>query len=91
MHPEDISAVLEDCYGVGPQPAEPDVVRDTASIQPQLLFLTDSVPALLSYIGPDHHYRFANAAYLDWFGIEPGEVIGQAHARSHRRGRLPAG
>ena len=77
MHPEDISAVLEDCYGVGPQPAEPDVVRDTASIQPQLLFLTDSVPALLSYIGPDHHYRFANAAYLDWFGIEPGEVIGK--------------
>jgi PAS domain S-box-containing protein len=43
----------------------------------RLQFVSDSVPALLSYIDPDCRYRLCNQAYSDWFGLARDEVIGK--------------
>lgn len=44
----------------------------------ELLFVvSDAIPALISYLSPDARYRFANRAYLDWFGVRPSELIGR--------------
>jgi PAS domain S-box-containing protein len=40
-----------------------------------LQLTTDALPVLISYIGADRRYRFANAAYDEWFGAKP--AIGQ--------------
>jgi PAS domain S-box-containing protein len=40
----------------------------------QLELLSDSVPALISYVGSDRCYRTCNAEYSKWFGL-PREVI----------------
>lgn len=37
----------------------------------------DSLPALISYIGADQHYRFINRAYEQWFGLAPNEIVGK--------------
>ncbi len=39
--------------------------------------VTDSVPMLMAYIDSDEIYRFCNAAYLQWFGLEREEVEGK--------------
>lgn len=39
--------------------------------------VSDSIPALISYLSVDGRYRFANRAYLDWFGVTPAEIIGR--------------
>ncbi len=31
--------------------------------------ITDHLPALISYVDTDLHYRFNNRAYFDWFGL----------------------
>jgi len=46
----------------------------------QLFALTDAMPVLVSVIGCDRRYEFANRAYEDWFGPETGKVVG-LHAR----------
>ena len=40
----------------------------------------DSLPVLISYLGPDERYRFANKAYSDWFGAEADHIVGQTMA-----------
>lgn len=42
----------------------------------QLRLVTDAVPLLIAYVDRDMRYRFANAAYRDWFGLEPGRMAG---------------
>jgi PAS domain S-box-containing protein len=37
----------------------------------------DSVPVLISYVGPDERYRRANAAYGSIFGAEPADIAGR--------------
>ncbi|MDO9488667.1 MAG: PAS domain S-box protein, partial [Sphingomonadaceae bacterium] len=46
----------------------------------QLFALTDAMPVLVSVIGRDRRYEFANRAYENWFGPEEGKVVGR-HAR----------
>jgi PAS domain S-box-containing protein len=46
----------------------------------QLRLITDSLPALVTYMGQDRRFRFTNNAYKAWFGIEPHSLIGK-HAR----------
>ena len=46
----------------------------------QLRLITDSLPALVTYMGHDRRFRFTNNAYMTWFGIEPQSLIGK-HAR----------
>src|SRR5262249_14913611 len=43
----------------------------------QLLVITDNMPALISYVGVDLHYRFANRQHLAWFGIAPEQILGR--------------
>ncbi|HMP66490.1 MAG TPA: PAS domain S-box protein [Pyrinomonadaceae bacterium] len=43
----------------------------------QLRLVTDTVPAMISYIDTDRVCRFANRQYLDWLGKRPEDVIGK--------------
>uniref|UniRef100_A0A182T934 GGDEF domain-containing protein n=1 Tax=Anopheles maculatus TaxID=74869 RepID=A0A182T934_9DIPT len=36
----------------------------------RLRAITDNVPALISQVGPDEVYQFANSAYMRWFGLD---------------------
>jgi len=39
--------------------------------------ITDAMPALISYIGTDRIYRFANRLYQKWFHVPAGSVVGR--------------
>jgi diguanylate cyclase (GGDEF)-like protein/PAS domain S-box-containing protein len=43
----------------------------------QLRAIADHMPALICYLDREHRYRFANATYRDWFGVEPEALIGK--------------
>lgn len=43
----------------------------------QLRLITDSVPALISYVDREHRYLFNNHAYTDWFGKPLDEIQGK--------------
>lgn len=40
--------------------------------------ITDNVPAMIAFIGPDRCYRFTNRGYEHWHGVAPGLLIGQS-------------
>ncbi|MFN9473948.1 PAS domain S-box protein [Acidovorax sp.] len=39
--------------------------------------VTDNMPALVSYLDTQERFTFANAAFKDWFGTDPAEMIGK--------------
>ncbi|TXM72793.1 PAS domain-containing protein [Methylobacterium sp. WL12] len=43
----------------------------------ELRLITDALPVLISFIGADHVYRFANKAYDDWFSVPAEEIVGR--------------
>ncbi len=43
--------------------------------------ITDSVPALISYVDRELRYGFVNRAYAEWFGVAPEEVIGRTPSK----------
>ncbi len=43
----------------------------------QVRLIADAMPALISYIGPDRVFRFANSTYEKWFGIPAKDVTGR--------------
>jgi PAS domain S-box-containing protein len=43
----------------------------------QLELLSDTVPALISYVGADRRYRACNALYWKWFGLPREKIVGQ--------------
>jgi diguanylate cyclase (GGDEF)-like protein/PAS domain S-box-containing protein len=45
--------------------------------QAQLHSITDHIPALVADVDRTLRYRFANRAYLEWFGKDPDELIGE--------------
>lgn len=45
--------------------------------QRRLQLISDSVPALISYVDPECRYQFCNRAYSDWFGLSCEEIIGK--------------
>jgi diguanylate cyclase (GGDEF)-like protein/PAS domain S-box-containing protein len=45
--------------------------------QAQLHTITDNIPALVADVDRTLRYRFANRAYLDWFGKDPDALIGE--------------
>ncbi|MCJ2099785.1 PAS domain S-box protein [Methylobacterium sp. E-046] len=53
----------------------------------ELRLIADALPVLIAFIDAGHVYRFANEAYVDWFFVPPGEVVG----RDVRRLLGPAG
>ena len=48
-----------------------------ARSEQRLRRITDAVPALISYLDPELRYRFNNAAYRRWFGLEPSALRGR--------------
>ncbi len=40
--------------------------------------VVDETPAIVAYVDRDQHYRFANKAYLSWFGREKNDIIGRS-------------
>ncbi len=56
------------------------IAERTAQIrasQAQLHTITDNIPALVADVDRTLRYRFANRAYLDWFGKDPDALIGE--------------
>lgn len=53
------------------------VEEDLRHKEQQLRNVTDAVPVLIAYVERDMRYRFANATYRHWFGLEPEEMIGR--------------
>jgi two-component system, cell cycle sensor histidine kinase and response regulator CckA len=45
--------------------------------QAHLELLSDSAPALISYIGPDLRYHACNRGYTTWFGLPRDQVVGR--------------
>ncbi|MHC2003000.1 hybrid sensor histidine kinase/response regulator [Methylobacterium sp. CM6241] len=43
----------------------------------ELRLITDALPVLISFIGADHVYRFANKAYDEWFSVPAAEIVGR--------------
>ena len=43
----------------------------------QLRLVTDSIPALVSYVGSDERYKFVNRTYSDWFGLPKEKIVGK--------------
>jgi two-component system, sensor histidine kinase and response regulator len=39
--------------------------------------VTDGIPAMVAYWDTDLRCRFANIAHLDWFGLQPEEMLGR--------------
>ncbi|PHN01667.1 sensor histidine kinase [Flavilitoribacter nigricans] len=46
----------------------------------QLRLITDTLPTMISYLDKDHHYRFVNRMYENWFNIRREDIVGR-HAR----------
>ena len=58
--------------------AEVAAERALRETREHIRLITDSVPALISYVDRDLRYRFANATYGEWFGVRPEEVVGRS-------------
>lgn len=43
----------------------------------RLRLLTDSMPALIAYCDRNEVYRYCNARYTEWFGLQTEDVIGR--------------
>jgi PAS domain S-box-containing protein len=43
----------------------------------ELRLVADALPVLIAFVGRDYIYRFANAAYQDWFYRPASEIIGR--------------
>lgn len=61
----------------------------------RLRLITDTAPALISYIDDTYHYRLANRTYELWFGLARNQVVGRhvqdvlgAEAWEHVRPRM---
>lgn len=51
--------------------------RRALDSEAQLRLITDSVPALISYVDRDGYYRFTNAAYSSWFDADQANLVGR--------------
>lgn len=58
--------------------ATKEAERALQQSEERLRLVTDSLPALISYLDRDQRFRFANKAYKDWLGVEPEQLIGQS-------------
>ncbi|MBA3846857.1 MAG: PAS domain-containing protein, partial [Planctomycetes bacterium] len=54
--------------------------RQLAARERQLTLITDTLPALISYVDEDERYRFVNRAYEAWFAQPAAEFVGRTIA-----------
>ena len=43
----------------------------------RLRMVTDALPVLIAYIDAELRYQFNNAAYVEWFGVNPEKALGR--------------
>src|SRR5207244_4491767 len=46
--------------------------------QNRLRLITDSLPALISYVDSRERYRYVNSTYGEWFGVDTSAVVGSS-------------
>lgn len=51
--------------------------------------ITDNIPALIAYIGPNREFQYTNKAYRDWYGIAKSEFQDLPIENSHLRDVFP--
>jgi diguanylate cyclase (GGDEF)-like protein/PAS domain S-box-containing protein len=51
--------------------------RELAAARQELITITDHLPILIAYIDREHIYRFVNATYGEWFGVDHQQLIGK--------------
>ena len=54
--------------------------RALAENERRLRTITDNVPALIAYVDRDFRFRFANAAFRGWYGVDPDASLGRTVA-----------
>ena len=47
-------------------------------VQEQLRTITDSLPAVISYITKDEYYEFVNKTFEDWYKVPRSKIIGKS-------------
>ena len=55
-------------------------MREAKEGAAQVRLVADHVPAKISYVDRALHYRFNNAAYGDWYGVDTATIVGR-HVR----------
>jgi diguanylate cyclase (GGDEF)-like protein/PAS domain S-box-containing protein len=48
-----------------------------AASEKRLQLITDNLPVLIAYLDSDHRFRFGNATFEKWFGIDPQALPGR--------------
>lgn len=77
----DASGAAKRMYGVNLDCTEQKEIAERIRLsENQLRLVTDSVPALISYVDSDARYRFINKKYLEWFGTTSDEIVGKTVA-----------
>ena len=46
----------------------------------ELRLVTDTVPVLIAHVDNFERYVFANSTYLEWYGVEPAQMVGKSIA-----------
>ncbi len=54
------------------------IEHSLAANEERIRTLTDNLPAMISYIGNDQHYRFCNAKVATTFGLQPEDILGRS-------------
>jgi diguanylate cyclase (GGDEF)-like protein/PAS domain S-box-containing protein len=52
-----------------------EIERDRT--EQRLRTITDNAPALIAYLDPGERFRFVNAAFCDWYDVQPDELLGR--------------
>lgn len=73
----------QDGTGIGAVIALKDVTglkestRRLEASERNLRTITNNVPVLIGYVDNTDRYRFANATYEEWFGVQAGGIVGK--------------
>ncbi len=73
-HDDRIAGIVATFHDVTELKEAEQKVRDQES---QLRLITNSLPVLIAYVDDQEIYRFANATYETWFGVDAKQVVGR--------------
>ena len=65
-------------YGVNLDITERKLAEERSRLsENQLRLVTNTVPALISYVDTDERFRFVNQKFSEWFGKSVDDIVGQ--------------